>query len=146
MTYHLHEGHLTIPAITQDRSLQVLSVQLAPTHIAQVVISRDTLEPGETLAQSVERQLRALERQVKRYVEHSRESLAVGPAHWPAIAIHSQFTQGNHTQWQAQVAVQNLAAGDRAVLVFTLSSPQALTPEHVAAWWGLVRGFVPRQA
>ena len=146
MNYHIHEGALNVFAWTQDRSLNVLSVQL-PEHeqAAQVVISRDQLEAGETLEQSVTRQLHALERQVKQLLIHSRQGLSIGPNQWPAVAVYSELKQGEHTAWQAQVAMLDRGRGAGAVLVFTLSATQALSPASVEQWWSIVQGFRPRQ-
>jgi hypothetical protein len=142
MPYTIQEGTLPNPAFNYkaglDRSLNVIHIELKNIGPAQIVISRDQLQGAETLAQSVQRQLSTLERQVKRFVKHREGTLTIGPKAWPAIAVYTEFTQNKLTAFQAQVAAQTDASN---VLVFTLSTSAALDKETLQQWLDCVAQF-----
>lgn len=131
MSYQINEGELDV-VFANDRSMNVMQIQnRAGTHQYQQVISRDTLPQGETLRAYVERQLRTLERQVKRLVRHQQKEILVGSRNWPGILIHTQFTQAGQDSHQIQIAAQ---LDEQRVLVFTLSDLRPF-PESIANGW-----------
>jgi len=138
--YHINEGTLDVfNHLLFDKSVNALSYKLNDGETAQVIISRDQLEAGETLEQSTERQLRTMARQMKQFVKHSQTPTTVGTKAWPGILVHSQFMNGNQPVHQVQIVAQN---GETSLLIFTLSTHFALTEKNIAMWQEKVKNFV----
>jgi hypothetical protein len=141
ITYDVNEGVLKLGLPFEDRSLNVLGIKTEASGAMQAIISRDRLEGGETLAQSVARQLRTLQRQVKQFVIHHQSDMTVSTRQWPAVAVHSQFSQGAQHIEQVQIAA---LVSERDMLIFTLSAKQKIHTDDIGAWVDTVRGFEAR--
>jgi hypothetical protein len=138
--YHINEGTLNLfNNLLMDKSVNALSYKLNDSETVQVIVSRDQLEPGETLEQSTERQLRIMARQVKQFVKHNQSSTTVGTKGWPGIMVHSQFMNGNQPVHQIQIVAQN---SETSLLIFTLSTHFALTEKNISMWQEKVNTFI----
>lgn len=138
MAYLINEGVLQLnPA--EDRSINVVTLQSpGGAQPLQVIITRDKGEPGESLADSVTRQVKVLSRQVKDFKNLAREELQITEAKWPAILQEHRFKQGGQAAHQIQIIAQ-IPAG--SFLIFSLSSSAPITDAHRQAWIDSVVGF-----
>ncbi|NHZ93424.1 DUF1795 domain-containing protein [Massilia sp. CCM 8733] len=121
MNYHINEGSFTIPASAQDRSVNMLLLNLGPGGLT-LVATRDVMQEGEDLDGLISRQLRTLASQVKGFKQQDRVALTVGSAQLPALQIATSFKQNGAGMHQRQTAIQ-LGAGAVLVLTMTCSSP-----------------------
>lgn len=143
MSYQINEGVLPVnPA--QDRSINIVTLQNdgdgAPL---QVIITRDAGEAGETLADSMARQVRTLSRQVKEFKQIAREEVQVGTELWPALLQEHRFRQAGQAAHQIQIMARP-PQGD--LMIFTLSCAAPISEAHRAAWVDAVRNFQPTPA
>lgn len=140
MTYQINEGILQInPA--DDRSINIVTLKNgsnAPP--LQVVITRDPGEPGETLADSVARQVKTLSRQVKDFKQIARDALQVTEGNWPAMLQEHSFKQAGQFAHQVQIMVQTPIG---TFLIFTLTSTAPINDGHRQAWLDAVQNFKP---
>jgi len=139
MDYHINEGSFTLPASAQDRSVNMLVLNLGPGGLT-LVVTRDVVQEGEDLDSFLTRQLRPLASQVKSFKAQERVVLAVGPDALPGLQVTSSFKQNNASIHQRQSVVR--LAGS-AVLVLTLSCAAPLTAEQSAYAQQLLDSFVP---
>ena len=142
MNYHINEGSFTIPDQAQDRSVNMLVLNLGPGGLT-LVVTRDLVEEGEDLDGFLTRQLRTLASQVKAFKQQERVALTVGAAQLPALQIASSFKQNNASIHQRQTVVR--LAGN-AVVVFTLTCAAPLNAEQEAYLQQLLDSFAPPPA
>ena len=142
MNYHINEGSFTIPANAQDRSVNMLVLNLGPGGLT-LVVTRDLVEEGEDLDGFLTRQLRTLASQVKGFKQQDRVALKVGAEQLEALQIASSFKQNNASIHQRQT-VARLAG--RAVIIFTLTCASPLNSEQEAYLKLLLDSFVPTPA
>lgn len=139
MEYHINEGSFTIPAGAQDRSVNMLVLNVGPGGLT-LVVTRDQVEEGEDLDGFLTRQLRTLASQVKGFKQQERVALGVGAARLQGLQITSSFKQNNASIHQRQTVVR--LAGS-AVLVLTLSCAAPLNTEQEAYLQQLLESFLP---
>ncbi|UOD30118.1 DUF1795 domain-containing protein [Massilia violaceinigra] len=139
MDYQINEGSFTIPANAQDRSVNMLLLNLGPGGLT-LVATRDQVQQGEDLDGFVTRQLRVLASQVKGFKEHERAALTVGSAQLPAMQLASSFKQHGASMHQ-RLTVIRLAGS--AVLVLTMTCAAPLNAEQDAYARQLLDSFVP---
>lgn len=139
MNYHINEGSFALPAQSQDRSVNMLVLNLGPGGLT-LVLSRDLVPEGEELDAMLRRQLRTLGSQVKNFKQQEPVPVQVGQARLPALQVATSFKQNNATVHQLQTMV---ALQDKAVLVFTLTCAAPLTQEQSAYAQQLLDSFTP---
>ncbi|NHZ96100.1 DcrB-related protein [Massilia sp. CCM 8734] len=142
MNYHINEGSFTLPASAQDRSVNMLLLNLGPGGLT-LVATRDVVQEGEDLDGLMTRQLRTLASQVKGFKQQDRVALTVSSAQLPALQISTSFKQNGASMHQRQTAIQ-LAGG--AVLVLTMTCASPLNAEQDAYAHQLLESFVPASA
>lgn len=142
MNYHINEGSFTIPPDAQDRSVNMLVLNLGPGGLT-LVSTRDDLQEGEDLDGFLTRQLRTVASQVKGFKQHERAALTVGSAQLPAIQISSSFKQNGASIHQRLTAIR---LGGSAVLALTLSCAAPLNAQQDAYAQQLLDSFVPLPA
>ncbi|MFJ1503037.1 DUF1795 domain-containing protein [Erwinia amylovora] len=117
------EGSVTLPEGYSDRTVNLL---LAPDDAyPSLNISRDTLQPGETVAGYITRQLDTLSASLKGWVLKARAAAQLGEAQQPGESVSASYLRDGQRIWQHQ-AVFALAGG--RVLVFTLATACASAP------------------
>lgn len=139
MNYQINEGSFALPAQAQDRSVQMLILNLGPGGLT-LVVTRDVSEKGEPLDAMLRRQLRTLGSQVKQLKNSEPLALKVGAARLPAFQVSTTFKQNNASVHQLQTMV---ALRDKAVLVFTLTCASPLTTEQAAYAQQVLDSFTP---
>jgi len=139
MPYQINEGTLPIDA-EEDRSINVFAIKNPDGAPLQAIITRDKGEPGESLAASVERQIKILSRQVKEFKALANEEIQITEANWPAILREHSFKQSNQSAYQLQIIAQTPAQG---FMIFTLSSIKPFSDSHRQAWIKTVTSFKP---
>ncbi|UWS28279.1 DUF1795 domain-containing protein [Erwinia pyrifoliae] len=121
------EGSVTLPEGYSDRTVNVL---LAGDDASPSLnISRDTLQPGEAVADYITRQLATLSASLKGWVLKGREPAALGGEQLPGESVSASYLRDGQRIWQRQ-AVFALAQG--RVLVFTLAQPRKPSPQDEA--------------
>lgn len=142
MNYHINEGSFTIPTSAQDRSVNMLVLNLGPGGLT-LVATRDLVQEGEDLDGFLTRQLRTLASQVKAFRQQDRVALTVGSTQLPALQISSSFKQNGASMHQRQTVIR-LAGSE--VLVLTLTCAAPLNTEQDAYAQQLLDSFVPANA
>ncbi|AUX71484.1 DcrB-related protein [Erwinia pyrifoliae] len=121
------EGSVTLPEGYSDRTVNVL---LAGDDASPSLnISRDTLHPGEAVADYITRQLATLSASLKGWVLKGREPATLGGEQLPGESVSASYLRDGQRIWQRQ-AVFALAEG--RVLVFTLAQPRKPSPQDEA--------------
>lgn len=139
MNYHINEGSFALPSQSQDRSVNMLVLNLGPGGLT-LVVTRDLMQEGEAIDGMLRRQLRTLGTQVKQLKHQEPVSLQVGPAALPALQVTVSFKQNNATVHQLQTMV---ALRGKAVLVFTITCAAPLNAEQTAYAQQMLDSFVP---
>ena len=139
MNYQINEGSFALSPQAQDRSVNMLVLNLGPGGLT-LVVTRDLAEEGESLDAMLRRQLRTLGSQVKQLKYSEPLALQVGPAALPAFQVTTSFKQNNASVHQLQTMV---ALRDKAVLVFTLTCASPLTTEQAAYAQQVLDSFTP---
>jgi len=128
--FHANEFVLNLPEQLKDRSVNVFSLTDEGPSEFSVVIARDKLKSGETLAGYVERQLQLLGQRAPLFRLHHEKQLVVDKQ--PAIeADYSWMTQEGKMH-QRQVAF--LTAPSGTVLLFTATCKEQIGPKWEAAF------------
>lgn len=136
MNYLTHEIAIDLPALTMDRSVNVLTLTEPEGGTPfQIIINRDLLLNGETLQECFERQVGLVTRQAQSFKTLARQAGPVGPDDIQAIVIESRFTQAgkSHHQLQAMFVID-----PPRLMVLTLSSHVPLGPGHREVWMRLL--------
>ncbi|MFA1239161.1 DcrB-related protein [Serratia odorifera] len=132
------EGSVTLPEGYSDRTVNVL---LAGDDASPSLnISRDALQPDETLADYITRQLETLSHSLKGWVLKGREPVALGNSRLPGESVHASYLRDGKRIWQRQ-AVFALEQGQ--VLVFTLAQPRKLAPQDEALLQQVLDSYQP---
>ncbi|SMB36404.1 conserved hypothetical protein [Serratia proteamaculans] len=118
------EGSVMLPEGYSDRTVNVLLAgdELSPS----LNISRDVLQPDESLADYITRQLNTLSHSLKGWVLKGREPMTLGNSRLAGESVHASYLREGKRIWQRQ-AVFTLTEG--RVLVFTLAQPRKLAPQ-----------------
>jgi len=139
MDYHINEGSFSIPDAAEDRSVNMLVLNLGPGGLT-LVVTRDRLQQGEELAGFLARQVRTLASTVKGFSQRDTVALEAGPARLPALQVATAFRHNQAAMHQLQTAI---ALGADAVLVLTLSGAAPRTAQQDAYARALLDGFTP---
>ncbi|CCP03948.1 hypothetical protein BN439_2911 [Erwinia amylovora Ea644] len=121
------EGSVTLPEGYSDRTVNLLLAR--DDAYPSLNISRDTLQPGETVADYITRQLDTLSASLKGWVLKARAAAQLGEAQQPGESVSASYLRDGQRIWQHQ-AVFALAGG--RVLVFTLAQTRRLSPQDEA--------------
>lgn len=118
------EGSVSLPEGYVDRTVNVL---LASDDISPSInISRDVLQPAETLNDYISRQLAALGQSLKGWAFKSREPALLGSDHLVGEWIRASYLRDGKRIWQSQAV---FAQAEGRVLVFTLAMARKLTQQ-----------------
>lgn len=132
MDYLLHEGRITLPAGFQDRSVNMFipgNVVPAPFSLT---IARDTTQPGEALADYVDRQVGLIAAKLRKYKRQSTRDVQLGvQAPIAGLQVDAHYQSDGRTIYQRQAAF--LIATDRA-LVFS-GTCQNPFDDHLDRLW-----------
>lgn len=121
------EGSVALPEGYVDRTVNVL---LAGDDTSPSInISRDVLQPVESLDDYVSRQLVALGQSLKGWVFKSREPAMLGGDLLAGEWVRASYLRDGKRIWQSQVV---FAQADGRVLVFTLAMTRKLMPQDDA--------------
>ncbi|ADP09932.1 conserved uncharacterized protein [Erwinia sp. Ejp617] len=120
------EGSVTLPEGYSDRTVNVL---LADDASPSLNISRDTLQPGEAMADYITRQLATLSASLKGWVLKGREPAALGGEQLPGESVSASYLRDGQRIWQRQAV---FTPGEGRVLVFTLAQPRKPSPQDEA--------------
>lgn len=136
MNYLTHEIEIDLPALTMDRSINVLTLTEPEGGTPfQIIINRDLLLGGETLQECFDRQVGLVTRQAQSFKTVVRQTGPVGPQDIPAIGIESRFTQAGKSYHQLQAM---FVTEPPRLMVLTLSSHVPLGPGHREVWMRLL--------
>jgi hypothetical protein len=141
MKYLIQECSFDVPSLTDDRTVNVLTLahpQTSGTY--QIVVSRDQLIGGEDLERCMRRQIGLMTRHVTGFKEIARQQVEIGAQRVPALELESTFKQSGSTFHQIQAMT---VVDAPRLLVVTLSSQTPLSDEHRAAWKQLLDSYQP---
>ncbi|MEN2471582.1 DcrB-related protein [Burkholderia sp. GS2Y] len=141
MKYLIQEGSFDVPSLTDDRTVNVLTLahpQTSGTY--QIVVSRDQLVGGEDLERCMQRQIGLMTRHVTGFKEIARRQVEIGAQQVPALELESTFRQSGSTFHQIQAMT---VVDAPRLLVITLSSQTPLSDEHRTAWKQLLDSYHP---
>jgi hypothetical protein len=142
MPYTTQELTLDLPEVTQDRTVNVLTLADPERGTPyQIIMNRDQLLAEETLPQCVARQLGVMTRQTQVFKLVSQQDSRIGTAQTPAVLLESHFTQAGQTYYQLQALLVTEAP---KLLVITLSSHVPLSPTHRDMWLKTLQSMQPR--
>lgn len=142
MLFHTQEILLDLPEVSQDRTINVLSLHEPQQNTpCQLVINRDVLLGNETLAQCVERQIGIIKRQTQSFKLISQQPAKLGAAEIDAVLLESKFIQASKTFYQLQAL---FTIEPPKLLAVTLSSQFPLHEGHHALWMQTLGNMVIR--
>lgn len=139
MPYVTQEGILNIN-YSIDQTINILTFNRTNAAPIQFIITRDPGESGESLVDSVNRQIKTLKRQVKDFAEINRQETTVGTSQWAAISIETRFKQAGQSIYQSQIITQ---LPNTTLLIFTLSCITPLDDTIRKGWIDAVKNFIP---
>lgn len=139
MPYVIQEGSLNIN-YSIDQTINILTFNRTNAAPIQFIITRDPGESGESLVDSVNRQIKTLKRQVKDFSEINRQETTVGTSQWTAINIETRFKQAGQSIYQSQIITQ---LPNTTLLIFTLSCITPLDDTIRKGWIDTVKNFIP---
>jgi hypothetical protein len=137
--YVIQEGSLNIN-YSIDQTINILTFNRTNAAPIQFIITRDPGESGESLVDSVNRQIKTLKRQVKDFSEINRQETTVGTSQWTAINIETRFKQAGQSIYQSQIITQ---LPNTTLLIFTLSCITPLDDTIRKGWIDTVKNFIP---
>ncbi|MCL2892224.1 DcrB-related protein [Brenneria tiliae] len=132
-----HEGRVTLPAGYVDRTVNVFAPN--DDRAASINISRDTLQPTETLSAYIDRQVQLLAQHLKGWRSDARQPVALGQTVQGECVPASYLRDGKRI-WQQQAV---FALTDGSVLVFTQSKNDRLSDADNALFHALLGSFIP---
>jgi hypothetical protein len=137
MKYMTQECSFDIPSLTDDRTVNVLTVPLTGTNgTLQVVVSRDRLIAGEDLDKCMQRQIGLMTRHVTSFREIGRRHKGSS-----ALELESSFRQSGSMFYQLQMMT---VVEEPRLLVITLSSQVPIGDAHRAIWQQILDSYSPR--
>ena len=143
MKYHINEGALTLPHPFEDRTMQVL-MPLGSGIGLNLIVTRDPLEPGETVDDYLKRQLSDLRRQVAKYQESDRGRCFLGKPNdgMEGVYLELQYKQQGKFLYHLQGVF--LMRDRQHVMSITGSASAPFTEAQRQAWHASVASFEPR--
>ncbi|MDV0597319.1 MULTISPECIES: DUF1795 domain-containing protein [unclassified Enterobacter] len=130
------EGLINFPDGYQDRTVNVFAPPAADAPAFN--ISRDALNPGETLAAYIDRQLALMEKHIKGWKQGERSDATLGASLLQGEIVHASYLRDGKRVWQQQ-AVFNVDS--HKILVFTMTCTRALDDADNALFGELLRSF-----
>ena len=130
------EGLINFPDGYQDRTVNVFAPPAADAPAFN--ISRDALNPGETLAAYIDRQLALMEKHIKGWKQGERSDATLGDSLLQGEIVHASYLRDGKRVWQQQ-AVFNVDS--HKILVFTMTCTRALGDADSAMFGELLRSF-----
>ncbi|WP_336213087.1 DUF1795 domain-containing protein [Enterobacter sp. P82] len=130
------EGLINFPDGYQDRTVNVFAPPAADAPAFN--ISRDALNPGETLAAYIDRQLALMEKHIKGWKQGERSDATLGDSLLQGEIVHASYLRDGKRVWQQQ-AVFNVDS--HKILVFTMTCTRALSDADNALFGELLRSF-----
>ena len=130
------EGLINFPDGYQDRTVNVFAPPAADAPAFN--ISRDALNPGETLAAYIDRQLALMEKHIKGWKQGERSDATLGDSLLQGEIVHASYLRDGKRVWQQQ-AVFNVDS--HKILVFTMTCTRALDDADNALFGELLRSF-----
>lgn len=132
MDYFLHEGRISLPSGFQDRSVNMFipgNVVPAPFSLT---IARDTTQPGEALADYVDRQVGLIAAKLRKYKRQCTRDVQLGSqAPIVGLQVDAHYQSDSRTIYQRQAAF--LIDAERA-LVFS-GTCQNPFDDHLDRLW-----------
>lgn len=130
------EGLINFPDGYQDRTVNVFAPPAADAPAFN--ISRDALNPGETLAAYIDRQLALMEKHIKGWKQGERSDATLGDSLLQGEIVHASYLRDGKRVWQQQ-AVFNVDS--HKILVFTMTCTRAMDDADNALFGELLRSF-----
>ena len=130
------EGQVTLPEGYQDRTVNVFTPPGADAPALN--ISRDTLNPDETLAAYIDRQKALMAKHLKGWKTGERTEAVLGDSLVTGEIIHASYLRDGKRTFQQQ-AVFNPSADH--ILVFTMSAVRALNDADRALLLSVLKSF-----
>lgn len=140
--YHFHEGTIDLPQGFADRTANIfISAEPGQSQL-NLNIARDAMEPGETLATYVDRQIALLEKNLRGYrLRHRQaERLGSGQAALAGERIDATRKEGGQILHQRQAA---FVCGAQRVLVLSGTGIQPFADAQDAMWAAWLASFRP---
>jgi hypothetical protein len=140
MKYPFSEGSVDVPPSLQDRTLHVL-VPVGQGVGFTLVISRDELEPNETPADFLKRQLADLARQVTKYEEVERESMLLGDPKLEIKGVRLLLKYRQKGQFLHVLQGVFLMKDERTIVSITATASAPLDQNQRNAWLAIVASY-----
>lgn len=130
------EGQITLPDGYQDRTVNIFTSfdRDAPSF----TVSRDSLEPDESLAAYIDRQLAQMQQHLKQWQQSGRCPATLGESVLHGEIVHGSYQRDGKRIWQQQ-AVFN--TGGAHILVFTMTATAMLTDADDVLFGSLLNSF-----
>lgn len=138
--YHINEGTFDLPDAWVDRTMQIFAADDSESPEWNIVISRDKVGDGETVAAYVERQLAEMPKALPRFRLVSNEETTLDGL--PAREIVSTWVGDTGTLRQQQVATVKNGRS----LVFTFTVLERLFLRHQNVLTEFLKSFATRRA
>jgi len=126
-TYHTNEFICSLPAELKDRTINVFALRDDGPSEWNLVVSRDELEPNESVEAYVARQLRLLSERVAGVTILAQARTTVDGE--PAILVDFTWQTPEAKMHQRQVTVKVPGEGSARVVVFTGTTKDTLPPK-----------------
>jgi hypothetical protein len=143
MEYPFSEGSVTIPESLHDRTLHVL-VPVGQGAGFTLVISRDQLEPNETPAEFLKRQLADLARQVSKYEESGRESIFLGIEQHNIRGVRLDLKYKQRGQFLYVLQGVFLMPDQKTIVTFSATSSAPFDQNQRNMWSAIIASYKPR--
>ena len=130
------EGLINFPDGYQDRTVNVFAPPAADAPAFN--ISRDALNPGETLAAYIDRQLALMEKHIKGWKQGERSDATLGDSLLQGEIVHASYLRDGKRVWQQQAV---FTVDSHKILVFTMTCTRALDDADNALFGELLRSF-----
>ncbi|MBO4149528.1 DUF1795 domain-containing protein [Enterobacter cloacae] len=130
------EGLINFPDGYQDRTVNVFAPPAADAPAFN--ISRDALNPGETLAAYIDRQLALMEKHIKGWKQGERSDATLGDSLLQGEIVHASYLRDGKRVWQQQAV---FTVDSHKILVFTMTCTRVLDDADSALFGELLRSF-----
>lgn len=141
-SYHLHEGSLplSIPGEWEDQSVNVLRLRGNEFGVTSLIISRDTLPPGQSIADFTEQELFRMAKHLKDFA--LKAQIPVEWADAPGTALLTRW-RSDDIGLLDQITACRLAYG-QTLLTFTATHLSPMPDGLYKIIMAAISGFCPR--
>lgn len=140
MRYHTQQGSFELDWPHEDHSSNSLVITNPDTNeVLNIAITRDRLDPGEKLEESIQRQQKILAKRIKGYAELSRKHITLEGSGLEGLQMEVLSKQEGYTISQFQTVIMLPNGAD--MLIATVAIPGPLTDEHRQFWNAFVNSF-----